>query len=150
MLLVSACAGSTSEPPVTSVSTTDAAPVTSVVARTTTSTSLAVPATTTTFVYDPDDVSALAMYLASIERELEGTGMEGAAFEAPEALIDTGVLFCGLLDEEFSPTDVLRGWIAALSADGATPTDDDLLVGGVVLGAAVKFICPQYTEDLEL
>ncbi|MEX2655073.1 MAG: DUF732 domain-containing protein [Acidimicrobiia bacterium] len=100
--------------------------------------------------YSADDIPTLALYLAAIEQGLEGTGLEGAAFEEAESLLDTGVLFCGLLDEGFGPVDVLRGWVAALSADGGTPTEDDLLLGGVVLGAAVKFICPEHLDKLEL
>lgn len=97
-----------------------------------------------------DDLPALALYLAAIERGLEDTELAGAAFEEPEALIETGILFCGLLDEGVAPVDVLRGWVAALSADGAMPAEDELLLGGVVLGASVRFICPEHTESLEL
>lgn len=106
--------------------------------------------TTTEPSYAAEDVPTLALYLAAIEQGVEGTSLEGAAFEEPESLINTGVLFCGLLDEGFSPIDVLRGWVSALSTDGESPDEDDLLLGGVVLGAAVKFICPEYLEDLEL
>lgn len=106
--------------------------------------------TTTEPSYAAEDVPTLALYLAAIEQGVEGTSLEGAAFEEPESLINTGVLFCGLLDEGFSPIDVLRGWVSALSTDGESPDEDGLLLGGVVLGAAVKFICPEYLEDLEL
>lgn len=105
---------------------------------------------TTAPAYGPEDVPTLALFLAAIERGVEGTDLEGAAYEEPEPLINTGVLFCSLLDEGFTPIDVLRAWVAALSAEGATPTADDLLLGGVVLGAAVRFICPEYLDDLEL
>lgn len=108
------------------------------------------PSSTTQPTGSTEDLPALALYLAAIERGVEGTDLEGAAFEEPEALIETGILFCGLLDEGVSPVDVLRGWVAALSAGGATPLEDELLLGGVVLGAAVRFICPEHTESLEL
>ena len=108
------------------------------------------PSSTTQPTGSTEDLPALALYLAAIERGVEGTELEGAAFEEPEALIGTGILFCGLLDEGVSPVDVLRGWVAALSAEGATPLEDELLLGGVVLGAAVRFICPEHTESLEL
>jgi hypothetical protein len=116
------------------------------------STSSTTGSTTTTIApaYDAADVPTLALYLAAIESGLEGTSLEGAAFAEPESLINTGVLFCSLLDEGFSPIDVLRAWVAALSAEGATPPEEDLLLGGVVLGAAVKLICPEYLDDLEL
>lgn len=95
------------------------------------------------------ELPPLALYLASIERGLEGTDLEGAAFAEPESLIDTGVLFCELLDGGLSPTDVLRAWVAALSANGNVPTDDDLTLGGLVLGASVRFVCPEYLDELE-
>jgi hypothetical protein len=95
-------------------------------------------------------VPALASYLATIDEGLEGTDREGAAFDEPLEFIDTGVLFCGLLDEGFTPIDVLRAWVVALSAEGATPTEDDLVLGGLVLGAAVRHICPEHLDDLQL
>ncbi len=139
ILLVASCSSPVAEPSTTSSSTSPPS----------TTTSTTMPATTTTTIvpaYFDEDVPTLALYLAAIEQGIEGTELEGAAYEEPESLINTGVLFCGLLDEGFSPVDVLRPWVAALSAGGETPTEDDLLLGGVILGAAVKFICPEYLE----
>lgn len=131
-----------------------AASTTLVLSSTTTSTSSTTTAssstTTTPPTFSADDLPTLALYLAAIERGVEDTELAGAAFAEPEALIDTGILFCGLLDEGVAPVDVLRGWVAALSADGEAPDEDELLLGGVVLGAAVRFICPEHTERLEL
>jgi len=137
-LVLAACSGSASELSTTTIPTPPPLP----------STTPPPAPSTTTPTFENGDVPTLALYLAAIESGLVGTGMEGAAFDEPESLINTGVLFCGLLDEGFGPIDVLRGWVAALSADGATPSEDDLLLGGVVLGAAVKFICPEYLDDL--
>jgi len=105
------------------------------------------PSTTTT---DPAGPPALALFLATIDKGLDGTQLEGVPYEDPEPLIRTGVLFCSLLDKGVGPVDVLRAWVAALSADGSTPGEEDLLLGGVVLGAAVRFLCPEYLPDLEL
>lgn len=121
------------------------ASTTSTVTTTTTSTT-----TSTVPTVETEDMPALALYLAAIERGVAGTELEGAAFEEPQALIDTGILFCGLLDEGVAPVDILRGWVAALSADGPAPDEDELLLGGVVLGAAVRFLCPEHVESLEL
>ena len=139
ILLVASCSSPVAETSATSAPTTSTSTTTSTTTATTT-----VPA------YSDEDVPALALYLAAIEQGIEGTELEGAAFEEPESLINTGVLFCGLLDEGFSPVDVLRAWVAALSSGGETPTEDDLLLGGVILGTAVKFICPEYLDLLEL
>lgn len=127
-------------------------------ASSTTDSAVTVPSTTTTVSQGDTtttgppsgETSQLAQYLATIEQSLEGTGLEGAAFDEPESLIRTGVLFCDLLDEGFGPIDVLRGWVAALSTDSEVPSEDDLLLGGVVLGSAVKFLCPEHLDDLAL
>ncbi|HVR33891.1 MAG TPA: DUF732 domain-containing protein [Acidimicrobiia bacterium] len=140
LVLLAACSGS-GDGTVESVSST---------VPTTSTTTLRPTTSTTLSFFDADEVPTLALYLAAIEQGLEGTGMEGAAFEEAESLINTGVLFCELLEQGFGPVDVLRGWVAALSVDGATPTEDDLFLGGVVLGAAVKLICPEFLADLEL
>lgn len=108
------------------------------------------PVPTATTTPETGEIPTLAQYLATIEHGLEGTGLEGAAFDEPESLIRTGVLFCDLLDEGFGPVDVLRGWVAALATDGLVPSEDDLFLGGVVLGSAVKFLCPEHLGDLEL
>ena len=143
LVLPAACSGPSAETTVTSLPTT--------VVDTTSATSTSMPTTTTAFPsFEAEDVPTLALFLTAIEAGVEGTGHEGAAYEEPVSLINTGVLFCGLLDEGFAPIDVLRGWVAALSVDGATPTEDDLLLGGVVLGAAVRFVCPEYLDDLAL
>lgn len=139
--MVTACGG------VSSTSSTSVA--TSTTSMPATSTVTVVSTTTTTTTTIEGDLPPLALYLASIERGLEGTELEGAAFAESEALIDTGVLFCRLLDEGFSPTDVLRAWVAALSADGEAPTEDDLMLGGLVLGAAARFVCPQHLAELD-
>jgi hypothetical protein len=140
VFLVAACAGSSDG----DVSASSSTAVTGAQVTTTTGDGAA------TTVPESGDIPQLSRYLATIEHGLEGTGLEGAAFEEPESLIRTGVLFCELLDEGFGPIDVLRGWVAALATDGHTPSEDDLLLGGVVLGSAVKFLCPEYLGDLEL
>lgn len=142
-LVLAACSDGAS--PQTMMSSTSSAPPTSTTTTTTSSTT-----TSTVPTLPADEVPTLALYLAAIERGVEGTDLEGAAFEEPEALIETGVLFCGLLDEGLAPVDVLRGWVAALSTEGQTPDEDELLLGGVVLGASVRFICPEHSDRLEL
>jgi hypothetical protein len=134
---LAACSGSPS-----GVSVTDPSPSTTGGITTSTTTSTTMPT--------EDDVPTLALFLATIEQGLEGTRLEGAAFQEPVSLVDTGVLFCGLLDAGLTPVEVLRGWVAALSVEGAVPDADDLRLGGVVLGAAVRFICPEHLDLLEL
>ncbi len=141
IVAITACSGQDPAPETTTSLGVATSPATS----TTPAVSTSPPPT-----YAEEDVPRLASYLNTIEQGLAGTSLEGAAFEEPQGLISTGVLFCDLLDEGFTPIDVLRAWIVALSADGAVPTEDDLLLGGVVLGAAVRHICPQYLDDLQV
>lgn len=147
VVLVAACAGTSDGG---APAATAAGGDTTVATGQTTTTTSAPTGEASTTTSEAGDIPELAQYLATIEHGLEGTGLEGAAFDEPESLIRTGVLFCDLLDEGFGPVDVLRGWVAALATDGHTPSEDDLLLGGVVLGSAVKFLCPDHLEDLEL
>lgn len=144
VVLLAACAGSSN-----GGATTTATPQSDATTTAPSTTTTVSPGDATTTPQE-GEISRLSEYLATIEGGLEGTGLEGAAFDEPESLIRTGVLFCDLLDEGFGPVDVLRGWVAALATDGGTPSEDDLLLGGVVLGSAVKFFCPEHLEDLEL
>lgn len=96
-----------------------------------------------------EDVPPLALYLAAIDRGLMGTDYEGDVYLDPDGYVNVGRLFCALLDADVSPTDVLESYIAALEAESEDLTDDDLVLGGVILGASVQLICPDYLEDLQ-
>ena len=118
---------------------------------TTASTSTAIPTTTTAVVRETlplEDVPPLAIYLAAIERGLEGTRYAGDVYLDPESFIATGRLFCSLLEAGVDPQGVLESYIAALEAESEELDDDDLVLGGVVLGASVQVICPEFSEDL--
>lgn len=120
---------------------------------TTTTTTTTTASSTTTTDPDPidsDDVPALAVYLAAIDDGLRDTKYEGEAFTDPESFIVTGRLFCELLEEGLSVESVLSAYVAALGSSGETVDEDDYLLGGVVLGASVKLICPEFGEDLGL
>jgi hypothetical protein len=94
-----------------------------------------------------DDVPPLARYLAAIDRGLMGTEYEGDVYLDPEGYISVGRLFCSLLEADVSPTGVLETYISSLEANGEL-SDDDLVLGGVILGASVQLICPDYLDDL--
>ncbi len=117
---------------------------------TTTTTALS---TTTSVVRETlplEDVPPLAIYLAAIERGLEGTRYAGDVYLDPESFIATGRLFCSLLDAGVDPQGVLESYITALEAESGDLEDDDLILGGVVLGAGVQVICPDYADDLAM
>ena len=95
-----------------------------------------------------EDVPPLALYLAAIDRELMGTEYEGDVYLDPDSYVNVGRLFCELLDADVSPTGVLESYIRVLEAESGELSDDDLLLGGVILGASVQLICPEYIDDL--
>ena len=96
-----------------------------------------------------DDVPSLALYLAAIDRGLMGTDYEGDVYLDPDGYVNVGRLFCSLLDADVTPTAVLESYVAALEAQSGELSDDDLVLGGVILGASVQLICPDYLDDLE-
>lgn len=109
--------------------------------------------TTTTVVRETlpiEDVPPLAIYLAAIDRGLSATRYAGDVYLDPESFIATGRLFCSLLEAGVTPTGVLESYVAALEAESGDVDGDDLVLGGVVLGASVQIICPEYAEALEI
>jgi hypothetical protein len=97
----------------------------------------------------PEDVPPLARYLAAIDRGLMGTEYEGDVYLDPESYISVGRLFCSLLEADVTPTGVLETYISSLEAQYGELSDDDLVLGGVILGASVQLICPEYLDDLQ-
>lgn len=108
-----------------------------------------VPATSTTLA--AEDFPAAVLFLAAVDDALASTSYAGAAFEDPEGFLATGVVFCDLLDEGLTIEETVDAYTAALVA--AAPDEgveaDDLLLGGVVLGAAIRLICPQHSALLD-
>lgn len=117
----------------------------STVALETTSTTALSPGDTVPF----EDIPPLALYLAAIDRGLEGTEYEGDVYLDPDSYVNVGRLFCSLLEADVTPTGVLESYITALESEPGELSDDDLVLGGVILGASVQLICPEYIEALE-
>ena len=123
---------------------------------TTTSPSVAdVPATTsvpsgttnTTAAID-EFVPDYAALIATIESAMEGTAYQGAALEDPEIFIATSELFCDLLDEGMTTDLLLVEYLDRLSDGGVVEVDeDDGQMAGVLLGASIEIVCPEYSED---
>jgi hypothetical protein len=145
-VLVAACSSGTGTTTATRepASSTTAAPSTT-----------ATPITTTTrppSTIASEDVPLVALFLAAVEDGLAGSSYEGAAVDDPEGFLATAALFCELLEEGLSGEEVLTAYIAALTAQdrGGQISDDDLLLGGVVLGAGVEVLCPEFSDRLEM
>lgn len=145
VLLAVLAAGCSSPPAVTTTTlppatTTTSPPVPSVTI---------VPATSTTLAIE--DFPAAALFLAAVDDALASTSYAGAAFEDPEGFLATGVVFCDLLDEGLTIQETVDAYAAALveAAPDEGVEAEDLLLGGVVLGAAVRLICPQHSALLD-
>lgn len=108
-----------------------------------------IPPTSTTLA--AEDFPAAALFLAAVDDALASTSYSGAAFEDPEGFLATGVVFCDLLDEGLTIEETVDAYAAALVE--AAPEEgveaEDLLLGGVVLGAAIRLICPQHNALLD-
>ena len=137
-LLVGACGGEGDVADTTIASTAPEAPTTP--STTTSTTSKAVAA--------EEFVPDYAALVAAVESAMEGTAYEGAALEDPEVFIATSELFCDLLDEGMTTEQLLAEYLDRLSDGGAVEVDeDDGLMAGVLLGASIEIVCPEYSEE---
>ena len=98
----------------------------------------------------PADVPLLASFLAAVDDATQGTSQQGVAFEDPEGVIGTAVLFCDLLAQGLTVEEVMTTYVAALVEGEGPVTDDELELGGVILGAGVRTICPEFQDRLDL
>ena len=116
--------------------------------QTATPSSSAVPSEDETIA--PSDVPLLASFLVAVDDATQGTSQQGIAFEDPEGVIGTAVLFCDLLGQGLTVEEVMTAYIAALVQGEGPVTDDELELGGVILGAGVRTICPEFQDRLDL
>ncbi len=127
---------------------TTASPTTTTTVPAPVSTTTTIGAPTTTA---PESFPAAALFLAAVDDALVGTSYEGEALREPEAFLSTAAVFCNLLDEGLSLREVLDAYAGALvegSPDQSVEADD-LLLGGVILGAGIRLICPQHLSLLD-
>ena len=139
-LLLAACGGQANETQ-GGEQTTPATSTGSVGESSTTSTTQSMEAT-------DDDVPDYAALIATVESALEGTSYEGAPLENGEVFVATAEVFCDLLDEGMSADEILADYLDRLSDDGAIElAEEDGLMAGVLLGAAVEVVCPEHSEE---
>lgn len=141
MLALAGCSDAPTEPEAQTTTTPQPDEVISTNSTSTSSTTNAPPET-----IPSEDVPPLAIYLAAIDRGLVDTKFEGDVYLDPESFVSTGRLFCNLLEVGLTPTEVLESYIAALQQEQVEFEDDDLVLGGVILGASVQIICPEFLE----
>jgi ABC-type transport system substrate-binding protein len=147
-LVLGACTATTD-----AATTTTGIPEETGVSVTSTAPSTTAPPTTTSTIEEGDtiplgDIPPLALYLAAIDRGLIGTAYAGDVYLDPDGYVNVGRLFCSLLEADVSPSAVLESYVAALEAESASLSDDDLVLGGVILGASVQLICPDFIDAL--
>lgn len=107
------------------------------------------PSTTQSTESTSDFVPDYAALIATVEDAMEETAYAGVALEDVEVFVATAELFCDLLDEGMTTDEVLADYLDRLSDGGATEVDeDDGLMAGVLLGAAVEVICPDHSEAI--
>ena len=142
LLLVGACG----DVAVSTTSTDDPVATTSVAATSSTPTSAAA-ATTTTEAATAED--AAADFLVAVDTQLGETAYAGEAMNAPEVFLATGQFFCERLDGGDTVDELLSDYVAQLSGVPiADAPDDDLVLAGSVLGAAVANLCSEHVTTL--
>ena len=86
----------------------------------------------------------LAVFIAAMEELVVGTVYEGEATNEPELFLATGWLFCDWLDDGDEPDVVLARYLDELAGGVDAATDDQLVLAGALLGAAVGVLCPAH------
>ncbi|MFH1331078.1 MAG: DUF732 domain-containing protein [Actinomycetota bacterium] len=86
----------------------------------------------------------LVGFLATLEELLVGTSYEGEALNEPDVFVATGRLFCERLDKSDSADDVLSAYLDELAGGVGAASDDELVLAGALLGAAVGALCPEH------
>jgi|FLYL01.1.fsa_nt_gi hypothetical protein len=156
LLATTACSGAASgaaDSTTTSTSrptTTSSTTLSTTVSTTTTTTAPTTTTTTPVVTFAPGEGADLARFVAVVDEALTGTSYAGTAYTDPELFVDTGRLFCSLLDRGLTVDDVLTAYVTVLAGEteGGEIHPDDLALGGAVLGAAVEILCPQHSAAL--
>ena len=137
-LVLASCADQAAEPETTTSTVGVESPPT---------TSVTLSSSTTTVSGD-EFIPDYAALVAAIESAMEATAYEGAALEDPDVFIATAELFCDLLREGMTTEELLAEYLDRLSDGGAVEVDDDDgLMAGVLLGASIEIVCPEYSEE---
>jgi hypothetical protein len=114
----------------------------------TTSTSLGTTSVGTSSSTSEPSQEELAVFIAAMEDLLVGTVYEGEAISQPELFLATGWLFCDWLDAGDEPDVVLSRYLDELAGGVDVATDDQLVLAGALLGAAVAVLCPSHAASV--
>ncbi|NQV07864.1 DUF732 domain-containing protein [bacterium] len=86
----------------------------------------------------------LVVFIATVEELVVGTSFEGEALNEPDLFVATGRYFCERLDQGDTPDDVLVAYLDEMAGGVDVATDDQLVLAGALLGAAVGVLCPPH------
>jgi hypothetical protein len=93
-------------------------------------------------------MSPEARYLATVSAMVEGTEYEGLPEADPQGFLATADTICQMMDNGASWDDVLARYLEELQAARGAETDDDAVLAGTLVGAAVETFCPEYADEL--
>lgn len=81
---------------------------------------------------------------------LVDTEYADAILEDPEVFVATGYLFCEGLEQGQSPAEILSKYVETITNGDIEDAPDEVLVlAGSLLGTAVGYLCPEFSELLE-
>lgn len=115
-------------------------PATTTPAENAGSTSNAAP--TTADVVTEDD---LTLFIAAVERPLEGTSQESAVFDDPEIYIALAQAACARFSAGEGFEQIATDFLADIDTDGS---DDETRLVGAILGAATQTLCPEHADKI--
>lgn len=89
-----------------------------------------------------------ARYLATVAAMVEGTEYEGLPEADPQGFLATADTICQMMDNGAGWDDVLARYLDELRVARGAETDDDAVLAGSLVGAAVETFCPEYADEL--
>lgn len=89
-----------------------------------------------------------ARYLATVAAMVDGTEFEGLPEADPQGFLAIADTICQMMDNGASWDDVLARYLDELRVARGAETDDDAVLAGSLVGAAVETFCPEYADEL--
>lgn len=93
-------------------------------------------------------MSPEARYLATVAAMVEGTEYAGLPEADPQGFLATADTICQMMDNGAVWDDVLARYLEELQRARGAEADDDAVLAGSLVGAAVETFCPEYADEL--
>lgn len=107
-----------------------------------------VAAPTSSAVSSDDVMTPEARYLATVAAMVDGTEYEGLPEADPQGFLATADTICQMMDNGADWDDVLARYLEELQTARGAEADDDAVLAGSLVGAAVETFCPEYADEL--